>query len=130
VTGACLATRKSVFHQLGGFDELNLKIAFNDVDYCLKARAAGLSVIYTPFATLYHLESKSRGLDDNFSKRLRSLNEIQFMRARWGDAMENDPFYNVRFNRTGTPFSRLRPPQLIALAPDGTEDEQDVWESE
>jgi GT2 family glycosyltransferase len=130
VTGACLATRKSVFIELGGFDDLNLKVAFNDVDYCLKARAAGLSVIYTPFATLYHLESKSRGLDDNFSKRLRSQNEIQFMRARWGNALENDPFYNVRFNRTGTPFSRLRPPQLMALATEDRDDEQELWGAE
>lgn len=129
VTGACLATRKSVFLELGGFDEVNLKVAFNDVDYCLKARAAGLSVIYTPFATLYHLESKSRGLDDSFSKRLRSLNEIQFMRARWGEAMEHDPFYNVRFNRTGPPFSRLRPQQLIALT-QSIGEEQELWEAE
>lgn len=130
VTGACLATRRQLFLDLGGFDELNLKVAFNDVDYCLKVRAAGLSVIYTPFATLYHLESKSRGLDDDFSKRLRTQNEVRVMRSRWGAAMEHDPFYNTRFNRTGLPFTRLRPPQIIAAAADLADDEQELWEVE
>lgn len=130
VTGACLATRKSVFVDLGGFDENHLKVAFNDIDYCLKVRAAGLCVIYTPFATLYHFESKSRGLDDDFSKRLRSQGEIGIMRSRWGDAVENDPFYNARFNRTGRPFTRLRPPQLLTSTRTPVREDEELWEYE
>lgn len=130
VTGACLATRKSLFVELGGFDENHLKVAFNDVDYCLKVRATGLSVIYTPFATLYHFESKSRGLDDDFSKRLRSQNELGTMRSRWGDAIENDPFYNARFNRTGRPFTRLRPSQLLTSMPTPAREDEELWEYE
>ena len=130
VTGACLATRKSLFIDLGGFDENHLKVAFNDVDYCLKVRAAGLAVIYTPFATLYHFESKSRGLDDDFSKRLRSQNELGIMRSRWPDAMENDPFYNARFNRAGRPFTRLRPQQLLTSTPAAAREDEELWEFE
>ncbi|MBV8800029.1 MAG: glycosyltransferase family 2 protein [Alphaproteobacteria bacterium] len=130
VTGACLATRKSLFLELGGFDEAGLKVAFNDVDYCLKVRAAGLSVIYTPFATLYHLESKSRGIDDDFTKRLRSQTEFALMRARWKQSIERDPFYNARFNRSGRPFARLRPPAVLAVPPELHDDDQELWEHE
>ena len=62
VTAACLAIRKDVFEQVGGFDE-SLTVAFNDVDFCLKARAAGYRNVWTPFATLIHHESVSRGRD-------------------------------------------------------------------
>jgi GT2 family glycosyltransferase len=130
VTGACLATRKSLFLELGGFDEAGLKVAFNDVDYCLKVRAAGLSVIYTPFATLYHLESKSRGIDDDFTKRLRSQSELGIMRGRWRNSLERDPFYNARFNRSGRPFTRLRPPELLAVPPELHDDDHALWEQE
>jgi GT2 family glycosyltransferase len=130
VTGACLCTRKDLFLELGGFDEMNLKVAFNDIDYCLKVRSAGLSVIYTPFATLYHFESKSRGLDNDFAKRLRSQNEFRIMRARWGSAIECDPYYNSRFNRTGRPFSRLRSQQVMSMPVKLQDDEQELWEQE
>ncbi|MFL6689870.1 MAG: glycosyltransferase family 2 protein [Alphaproteobacteria bacterium] len=130
VTGACLATRKDIFLELGGFDEMNLKVAFNDIDYCLKIRAAGYSVIYTPFATLYHFESKSRGLDNDFEKRLRSQSEFRTMSARWGRAIECDPFYNPRFNRTGRPFTRLRSQQVISMPPELQNDEEELWKEE
>ena len=61
VTGACMAVRREVFQSLGGFDSARLAVEGNDVDLCLKAQAAGLAVLYNPHATLYHLESKSRG---------------------------------------------------------------------
>ena len=54
---------KRVFHEVGGFDEVNLMVAFNDVDLCLKIREAGYSIVWTPYAELYHLESASRGYD-------------------------------------------------------------------
>ncbi|MCK7513782.1 MAG: glycosyltransferase family 2 protein [Desulfobacterales bacterium] len=64
VTGACLMVRKSLFESLGGLDEKNLAVAFNDVDFCLRAREAGWRVVWTPYAELYHYESKSRGAED------------------------------------------------------------------
>ena len=63
VTGACMAVPKTVFEQIGGFDEENLPVAFNDVDLCIRIRAAGYRIIWTPYAELYHWESKSRGSD-------------------------------------------------------------------
>ena len=87
VTGACMMVRKDVFEQVGGFDETNLAVAFNDVDLCLKIGAAGYRCVVTPFAELYHHESISRGLAMNY-------NEIFYMQKRWGDLLRNDPFYS------------------------------------
>lgn len=61
VTGACLLTRTELYRQLNGFDETDFQVAYNDVDYCLRAAAAGFRTVYTPQATLVHLGSASRG---------------------------------------------------------------------
>ena len=87
VTAACMLTRPSVFWELGGFDE-RLRVAFNDVDFCLRAREKGYSIIYTPFSTLYHHEGATRG------KLHPEQDEILF-RSRWGNPGEyRDPYYN------------------------------------
>ena len=65
VTGACLAVQKSIWSELGGLDELNLPVAYNDIDLCLKARENGLKVVFTPFSKVVHHESVSRGVDDD-----------------------------------------------------------------
>ncbi|MBI2513712.1 MAG: glycosyltransferase [Opitutae bacterium] len=62
VTGACLLTRADLYRQLGGFEERDFGVAYNDVDYCLRARAAGYRVIYTPQAKLMHFGSATRGV--------------------------------------------------------------------
>ena len=62
VTAACMMSKKSLFEEVGGFTE-ELAVAFNDIDYCMKVRAAGKLVVYNPYALLYHYESKSRGLE-------------------------------------------------------------------
>jgi len=62
VTGACLLTRASLYRQLGGFDEQDFGVAYNDVDYCLRVRAAGHRIIYTPQAKLMHWGSATRGV--------------------------------------------------------------------
>jgi glycosyltransferase involved in cell wall biosynthesis len=62
VTGACLLTRTSLYRELGGFDEQDFGVAYNDVDYCLRVRAAGRRVIYTPQARLMHWGSATRGV--------------------------------------------------------------------
>jgi GT2 family glycosyltransferase len=110
VTGACLATRRDVFERLGGFDEVQLKVAFNDVDYCLRLQAAGYRVIYNPFAVLYHFESKSRGFDLSEPKAARHRAETAVLRSRWAAMLDADPLYNVHFEREARPFDRLRSP--------------------
>jgi O-antigen biosynthesis protein len=111
VTGACLATRRSLFLSLdGGFDELNLKIAFNDVDYCMRVRKAGYRIVYNPFAVLYHFESKSRGRELTEAQQLRHRAEAAAFYTRWTPAEIIDPYYNRHFERFARPFERLRPP--------------------
>jgi glycosyltransferase involved in cell wall biosynthesis len=94
VTGACLAIRRQVYLSVGGLDEANLPVAFNDVDLCLRIAATGLRNIWTPFAELYHRESASRGSDMTAAKAARFAGECHSMRTRWGAALDNDPFYN------------------------------------
>jgi hypothetical protein len=121
VTAACLAVRRSVFLQAGGFDEKELAVAFNDVDLCLKIGALGLQLIWTPQATLYHLESASRGADTEPVAADRFRREIDVMRRRWGPVLDNDPFYGPNFDkqhvdyRLATPPSRA-PPWRRAMA--------------
>jgi len=87
VTAACMMARRQVFEQLGCFDE-GLKVAFHDVDYCLRAREKGYLVVYTPYAALFHHESASRG---NYHPQEDEL----FYRNRWGNPGEyRDPYYN------------------------------------
>ncbi len=111
VTGACLATRRDVFMRLGGFDEAQLAIEANDIDYCLRVRHAGLAVVYEPAATLYHFESRSRGHTGfDAEKRRKADEELAVLKARWGEAANRDPFYNPHFDRMSRPFTRLGPP--------------------
>ena len=94
VTGACLAVRKTLYWKVNGMDEGNLLVAFNDIDFCLKLRAAGYRNVYTPNARLYHHESVSRGHDDTPEKQAIFHKEFEFMRKKWGDILGNDPAYN------------------------------------
>jgi GT2 family glycosyltransferase len=93
VTGACLMVRRAVFEEVGGLDE-QIAVAFNDVDLCLRLRAAGYRNIWTPFAELIHHESVSRGREDNPEKIARFQREVRFMHERWGDVLTVDPHYN------------------------------------
>jgi O-antigen biosynthesis protein len=94
VTGACLLVRKSAFLEVGGLDEQDLKIAFNDVDFCIKLRRAGYRILWTPYAELYHHESASRGYDFDPVRVERITRESQTMTERWGETLAADPFYN------------------------------------
>jgi GT2 family glycosyltransferase len=86
-----------VFWGLSGFDE-KLRVAFNDVDYCLRARQNGLLVVYTPYAVLYHHKSASRG-------RLHPGEDERFFRERWGKPGQyRDPYYNPNLSKT-RPFT-------------------------
>lgn len=104
VTGACLALRRAVFEEVGGFDERHLAVAFNDIDLCLRIGVAGYRVIWTPHAQLTHHESKSRGSEDTPEKRTRFQAEIRTMEARWGRQLVRDPFYNPNLSRAKANF--------------------------
>jgi len=93
VTGACMMIRREVFNQVHGFDE-RLAVAFNDVDLCLRIRAAGYRIVYVPDALLYHFESKTRGSDDTAEKRQQTKSEEAFMQHRWNIGQLEDPFYS------------------------------------
>lgn len=94
VTAACLMTPKSVFDAVGGLDE-KYKVAFNDIDFCLRVREIDKLVVYDAEATFYHYESKSRGYEDTPEKKARFRNEILMFQDRWKDILENgDPYYN------------------------------------
>ena len=79
-----------------GFDE-NLPVAYNDVDLCLKVRQKGYGNIYTPYATLYHYESLTRGRDNKEQERKRLSAEAEYMRNKWKDGL-TDPYYNSNFS--------------------------------
>ena len=94
VTAACMMMKRSLYEQLGGFEE-RLSVAFNDVDLCLRANEAGYLVVYDPYACLRHYESKSRGAEDSPEKVRRFQEEIEFMRTRWEKLLKaGDPYYN------------------------------------
>ena len=92
VTAACLLTRRAVYDQVGGFDE-RMAVDFNDVDFCLRVRAAGYRIVFTPYARLYHHESSS------FGSRVQHPHDTQAMRQIWGAALDRDPYYNPNFSR-------------------------------
>lgn len=105
VTAACMMVKKSVYEEVGGLSE-NLKVAFNDIDFCLKIRKAGYLVVYNPYAELYHYESKSRGQEDSLEKMERFNNEIETFRMKWPEILENgDPYYNVNLSLMSTPYT-------------------------
>lgn len=108
-TGACLASRRRVFEEMGGFDDVKFKVAYNDMDYCLRLRRAGYRVVYSAFAVLYHLESKTRGQALFGEKLARDRLEASRLFQAWDEVLQHDPFYNVNFDRFSPPFDRLRP---------------------
>ena len=105
VTAACLLVRKEVFQQAGGLDEVNFKVAFNDVDFCLKVRSLGLDNVWTPWAELYHYESKSRGMDDTPAKAKRFQKEVAAMKLRWSKELKSDPAYSVNLTDLAENFA-------------------------
>lgn len=98
VTAACMMVERHAFEKVKGFEE-DLAVAFNDVDFCLKIRKAGYLIVYNPNAELYHYESKTRGKEDTKEKLKRFQGEIDYMKERWSQILEQgDPYYNVNFS--------------------------------
>ena len=105
VTAACMLVKRSVFEQVGGLEE-KLKVAFNDVDFCLRVREKGYLVVYDPYAELYHYESKTRGAEDTKEKIRRFQTEIEYMRSHWiGLLKKGDPYYNCNLSLTKWDYS-------------------------
>ncbi len=101
VTGACQLMRRSLFERLGGLDERNLAVAYNDIDFCLRVREAGLRVIYTPHARLLHHHSASRGSDIRIERLASFTWEREYMRSRWAHVIFDDPFFNPNLSLSG-----------------------------
>ncbi|WOT06970.1 glycosyltransferase family 2 protein [Shewanella youngdeokensis] len=104
VTAACLVVRKTLFDELGGLDE-DFQVAYNDVDFCLRASSLGAQNVYCASAELYHYESKSRGEDNTVEKQARFEKEKKKLKARWEDIILNDPFYSRHLTRSREDFS-------------------------
>lgn len=105
VTAACMMVKRSVYEELNGLEE-ELKVAFNDVDFCLRARGKGYLVVYDPNVELYHFESKSRGTEDSKEKIRRFQNEIEYMRSHWLELLKKgDPMYNPNLTLTKWDYS-------------------------
>jgi glycosyltransferase involved in cell wall biosynthesis len=110
VTTACAVVRRDAYMQIGGFDE-NLAVTFNDVDFCLRLREAGYWIVWTPHAELIHHESASRGCDDSAPKQMRFLAEVAYMKSKWGDILQRDPFYNQNLSLDENLFTLAFPPR-------------------
>jgi GT2 family glycosyltransferase len=110
VTTACALVKREVYLQVGGFDE-NLAVTFNDVDLCLRLREAGYRILWTPYAELIHHESASRGFDNSAPKQVRFLAEVDYMKSKWGDKLQRDPFYNPNLSLDEDLFTLAFPPR-------------------
>ena len=108
VTAACLMVKREVFEQIQGLDE-KLVVAFNDVDFCLRAGKAGWLVVYDPYVEMYHFESKTRGYEDTEEKKQRFEREKEFLCARWERMLkEGDPCYNPNLSLKTCDYSLKR----------------------
>jgi GT2 family glycosyltransferase len=102
--------RKALYLEAGGLDE-QFAVCCNDADLCLKLRKAGYRNVWTPFAQLYHHESATRGLDDAPEKKKVFIQEITYMREKWGKDLLNDPNYNPNLTLDREDFSLADPPK-------------------
>jgi glycosyltransferase involved in cell wall biosynthesis len=111
VTAACMVLRKKVFVDVGGFDEVNLAVSFNDVDFCLKILDRGLQIVWTPYANLIHHESASRGYQRTRKDQMLFNCEVDYMQQRWGSRLLCDPFYSPNLSLHLPGFELAFPPR-------------------
>jgi GT2 family glycosyltransferase len=114
VTGACLLTWRHDYLALSGFDEIAFPVLFNDVDFCLRLRAAGKRILFTPHAKLIHHESATRQRDLSYDRASRFRRELTQLRNRWGTVIADDPTYSPFLNLDPYPFSALAWPPRAA----------------
>jgi GT2 family glycosyltransferase len=100
VTAACLITPRTVFESFGGLNEKDFKVAYNDIDYCLRVESSGKQVIWTPEARLYHHESVSRGDDMADAHVERYFSELAVLQKRWKTKGFVDKFYSKHLRIT------------------------------
>jgi len=112
VTGACLLVRRSYYEAVGGLNEEQLTVAFNDVDFCLKLLEQGLQNVYAPAARLIHHEAVSRGQDLSPEKAARFAAEVAWMQQRWGDQLHHDTAYNPNLSLDNPHFRLAWPPRV------------------
>lgn len=104
VTAACLAVKKSKYFEVGGLDEVHFKVAYNDVDFCIKLVQAGYRNIYTPHVSHYHYESLSRGRDDTAEKIRVFEYESEYLKKTYNELLMADQSYNQNLNRENEYF--------------------------
>ena len=115
VTAACLVIRKAVYEEVGGFNEKDLPIAYNDVDFCLRVRDAGYRNLWTPYAELWHLEAASRSPENVPEQKARFASEAAYMKERWGDQLMKDPAYSPNLTLEQADFSFAWPPRIYTI---------------
>ncbi len=116
VTAACLAVKKEHYLSVGGLNETDLTVAFNDVDFCLRLLRCGLRNIYTPYAELYHHESATRGYEHECPiKQARFERECAYMVNTWGDIIAHDPAYNPNLALDAESFDLARKPRVSQI---------------
>jgi GT2 family glycosyltransferase len=114
VTAACMVLRRSVFDEVGGFDETDLAVAFNDVDLCLRIGRRGYRIVWTPHSRLLHHESQSEGPHDRPERSREFQREVLVMQARWERQLRADPFYNPNLSlELGREYELASPPRRI-----------------
>lgn len=112
VTGECLLIRKEIFKAVGGFNEEDLDFALYDVDFCLKVREAGYRNLWTPYAELYlHKPNRPEAISTP-EKRSRFLQEINYMKKKWGENLLRDPCYSPNLTLDYEDFSLAWPPRV------------------
>ena len=107
VTAACMVTRRSDYLAVGGMDEVHFPVNFNDVDFCLKLRALGKRIVFTPHAKLVHIESASRDQERNADAKARFERERLALQTKWGSVLAADPYYSPILSLDPIPFSAL-----------------------
>lgn len=111
-TGACLLVSRPCLEAVGGLDEENFAIAYNDIDFCLRAGRAGYRIVWTPFATLYHHESASRGSDETSANIARFKREQESLRTKYGLLDYDDPAFNPWYSRDNSAPRLILPARL------------------
>jgi O-antigen biosynthesis protein len=111
VTAACIAMRRTVFDEMGGFNG-DLRVAFNDVELCLRIRQRGYLIVWTPLAELYHHESASRGSDLLSARHREFAQEVEHMRMNWGEVLDRDPYFNPNLSLRDLSISLAFPPAI------------------
>lgn len=112
VTGACMMVRRTVFEEVGGFDEENLGVTFNDIDFCLRITERGYRIVWTPYASLVHHESASRGHQRAPDEQTEFLRSAAYMHGTWGQELLRDPFYNPNLSLNLPGFELAFPPRV------------------